>query len=268
MTKSLKYDFHIHTKYLGCGNSTMEVSSIVNECERLGITSLAITDHLNSLDKLKLHVLIRKDIEKLDTEIDVYFGAELNFTGYDQEFAFSQEIKEKYGFQFAIAGIHSTYLKEYDIKKLVDIQHKHHLKTCQDSLVQVLVHPYWFGKSEFDKNGWPWFNSMKAVPETYVRELGRVARETGTAIEINGCANLNNPAFSQDYVKEYFDYLSILAEEGVIFSLGSDAHDISHLAAIQSTWQVIERLGLSQDRIWQPECKPMVGGTARAVPIS
>jgi len=254
-----KYDFHIHTKYLGCANATMEIPSIVKECERLGVVSLAITDHLNTLDKLELHVPIREDIEALDTEVEIYFGVELNFTGCDQGFAFSQEIKEKVGFQFAIGGIHATYLEQYDLRKLVDIQHRHHLRTCQDPLVQVLVHPYWFGKGEFDKHGWPWFDSMKVVPETYVRELGQVSRETGTAIEINGKANLRNPAFSQDYVEEYFDYLSILAEEGALFSLGSDAHDLSHLEAIQDTWHMVERLDLSQDRIWRPECKPMIG---------
>jgi len=237
----------------------MEIPSIVKECERLGVVSLGITDHLNTLDKLELHVPIREDIEALDTEVEIYFAVELNFTGHDQGFVFSQEIKEKVGFQFAIGGIHATYLEQYNLKKLVDIQHRHHLKTCQDPLVQVLVHPYWFGKGEFDKHGWPWFDSMKVVPETYVRELGQVSRETGTAIEINGKANLRNPAFGEDYVEEYFDYLSILAEEGAIFCLGSDAHDLSHLEAVRESWQMVERLHLSQDRIWRPECKPMIG---------
>jgi len=239
----------------------MEIPSIIGECKELGVVSLGITDHLNTLDKLALHRPIQEDIERLeDPDVEVYFGVELNFTEYDRGFAFDQAIKEEYGFQFAIGGIHSAYLEEYDAKKLVDIQHRHHLKTCQDPLVHVLVHPYWFGKGEFDRNGWPWFNSMKVVPEAYVRELGQVARETNTAIEINGAANLKNPAFSEDYVEEYADYLSILAEEGALFSLGSDAHDLSRLGAIQAAWHMVERLGLSPDRIWRPEGEPMVGG--------
>ena len=36
---------------LGCGNATMEIPSIVRECERLGVAALGITDHLNTLDK-------------------------------------------------------------------------------------------------------------------------------------------------------------------------------------------------------------------------
>ncbi len=258
-------DFHIHTQYLGCANATMEVPAIIKECEKIGVKTLGITDHLNSLDKLERHVFIRKDIDELDTPIAVYFGVELNFLGVDGEFAFSPEVQEQAGFQFAIGGIHSTYLESYDLGKIVDIQHRHHLKTCRDPLVDVLVHPYWFGKGEFDRKGWAWFDSMQAVPERYARELGQAAKETGTAIEINASANLLNPANNDRYVKEYIAFLSVVAEEGASFSLGSDAHDIGHLKNVRSAWQVAEQLGLTPDRIWQPTGKPMVGRAPKTI---
>jgi len=238
----------------------MEIPAIAQECKRLGVTALGITDHLNSLDKLEPHLLIKSGIEASTPEMDIYFGVELNFTAADGGFAFSPEVKEQYGFQFAIGGIHGTYLQRYDLKALVDVQHRHHLKTCQDPLVDVLVHPYWFGKGEFDRKGWSWFDSMQAVPESYARELGQAARETGTAIEINACANLDNPAYSNEYVEEYIAYLAIIAEEGACFALGSDAHDVQRLGNIQTAWQVAAQLHLTTDRIWQPKCQPMVGG--------
>jgi len=259
MTDTPKLDFHIHTKYLRCANETMELPAIVEECRQLGVTALGITDHLNTLDTLDLHLLIKRDIEALEPAMDVYFGVELNYMAMDGAFAFSQEVKEQYGFQFAIGGIHSTYMDTYDLKTLVDIQHRHHLKTCEDPLVDVLVHPYWFSSGEFKSKGFPWFDSMKAVPESYARELGQVARDTGTAIEINGCANLDSPSFSDRYVKEYVEYLAIIAGEGARFSLGSDAHDIGRLKPILRVWQVAEQLGLSTDRVWKPECPPLVG---------
>lgn len=248
-------DFHIHTKYLKCANETMEIRAIIRECERLGVTQLGITDHLNTPDKLELHRFIRDDIAELETDIEVYFGVELNFMACDGEFAYSPEVREQMGFQFAIGGIHSTYLEEYDLRKIVDIQHRHHLKTCNDRLVDVLVHPYWFGKREFDNKNWPWFDSMAAVPEGYVRELGQAAKETGTAIEINGSAIFANPAYSERFREEYLDYLAILAEEGACFSLGSDAHNIGKLETILSCWRVIEQLGLGPERIWRPSCE-------------
>jgi histidinol phosphatase-like PHP family hydrolase len=258
MTEMPKCDFHIHTKYLGCANATMEIPAIVQECQRLGVRQLGITDHLNSLDKLDRHQLIKQEIESLTPGVDVYLGVELNFDAADGAFAFSAEIKEQYGFQFAIGGIHGTYLDTYDLGKIVDVQHRHHLKTCRDPLVDVLVHPYWFGKGEFDRKGWPWFDSLQAVPESYARELGQTAKETGTAIEINAGANLRNSTYSDTYVKEYIAYLAIIADEGPCFALGSDAHDIHRLGEIQAAWQVVEQLNLAADRIWLPKCQPMV----------
>jgi histidinol phosphatase-like PHP family hydrolase len=262
MTSYPRCDFHIHTKYLKCANETMEVPAIIRECERLGVKQLGITDHLNTLEKLDLHRSIREDIEALETDIEVYFGVELNFLARDGAFAFSAEIKEQYGFQFAIGGIHGTYLNEYDPRAIVDIQHRHHLKTCGDPLVDVLVHPYWFGKGEYDNKGWPWFDSMNAVPESYARELGQAARETGTTIEINGSAILASPNYSERFVREYLDYLAILAGEGACFSLGSDAHDIHKLETIRSVWQAAEQLQLAPERIWRPRCG-CAGGSSR-----
>lgn len=263
MTEIPSFDFHIHTKYLGCANQTMEVPAIVQECRRLGVTALGITDHLNSLDKLELHLPIKRDIQSLAPEMDLYFGVELNFTSADGGFAFSREVKEQYGFQFAIGGIHGTYLDTYDLKKIVDVQHRHHLKTCRDPLVDVLVHPYWFGKGEFDKKGWPWFDSLQSVPESYARELGQTAKETSTAIEINACSNLTNPAYSERYVKEYIEFLAVVAAEGCCFALGSDAHDIGRLKDIRMAWQVAKHLNLPADRIWHPQGQPLKGACRR-----
>ncbi|OPZ91062.1 MAG: putative hydrolase [candidate division TA06 bacterium ADurb.Bin417] len=236
----------------------MEIPAIVQECKKVGVKSIAITDHLNRLEFLPKHRPILSDIQALsDPGLEVYFGVELNFTGCDEGFVFNEEIKAEYGFQFAIGGIHSPYVQEYDLKKIIDVQHRHHLKTCEDRLVDVLVHPYWFSTRSFEVNQWPWFSSMRAVPRSYVRELAQVARETGTAIEINASANLEFLRFPESYVKEYLEYLGLLAEEGVTFSLASDAHDIGSLQRIRSAWKVIEDLRLPPERVWRPRVQPL-----------
>jgi histidinol phosphatase-like PHP family hydrolase len=255
-----RYDFHIHTTYLGCANETMTIPAIVAECSRLGLKTLAITDHLNTRDRLPLHENIRDDILALETEIPVYFGVELNFQGRDGDFAYSAQVRDEMGFQFAIGGIHGTYLDTYDLEALIRIQHRHHLRTCEDPLVQVLVHPYWFPRGEFDRQGWPWFETMQHVPNSMAQELGQASKETGTAIEINACANLVNSNYGADYVAEYVDYLGIIAAEGATFSLASDAHDIGQLEAVTAAWNVAEMLGLSEEQIWRPEGEPLVGG--------
>lgn len=253
-------DYHIHTTYLGCANETMSVEAIFRECERAGVESIAITDHLNRFEQADKHLGIRDDIERIDTPLEVFFGVELNFTGYREGFAFNEEVRERIGFQFAIGGIHRPYLDEYDLDRLIAIQHEHHLLTCANPAVDVLVHPYWFGWKWFRDTGFPWFDSVKVVPESLTRELGQAARESGTAIEINADANLVNPRNPPGYVDEYVDYMAILADEGVMFSLSSDAHDVGQLKNVRRSWEVAERLGLTADRIWRPDCEPMRKG--------
>ena len=77
-----KIDYHIHTHYLKCANETMVVADIVRKCEELGVESLAITDHLNALDRLPGHVSIREDLGKVKSKLDIHFGVELNFGNY------------------------------------------------------------------------------------------------------------------------------------------------------------------------------------------
>ena len=260
--ESPRHDFHIHTKYLKCANETMEVPDIVKECERIGVTALALTDHMREdIETLSLHSDILREIEQLDTDLDVYFGVELNFTGCDEGFFYSEEIRDRVGFQFAIGGIHHPYaVGEYDVKKVVDVQHRHHLRTCADPLVEVLVHPYWFSMNEYARNEWPWFGTMDAVPEPYARELGQAAKETGTAIEINAHGNVViNAAHDEGYVEQYFDFLSIIAEEGAMFSIGSDAHQIHKLEGIGDAWRMVERLYLPVERFWRPNGESLAG---------
>ena len=59
--------------------------------------------------------------------------------------------------------------------------------------------------------------------------------------------------------EEYIAYLVVIAEEGPMFALGSDAHDIGRLETIATAWEVAARLGLDGERIWQPKGRPMAG---------
>jgi histidinol phosphatase-like PHP family hydrolase len=251
-----KYDFHIHTKYLKCADETMDVKDIIKKCESLGITKLAITDHLNNFESAKKHLLIAEDLKRIETDVDVYFGVELNYMGSGREFVYNEELKEDIGFQFAIGGIHNTYVDEYDIKKIIDIQHKYHIKTCENSLVSALVHPYWFWKEPFKKNGWPMENPLKSIPKSYIRELAQASKATNTAIELNACSCLLYTAFGEDFPQYYEEYAATLASEGAIFALGSDAHSIGELEKIEACFYLVEKLGLDERQIWKPDFLP------------
>ena len=101
------------------------------------------------------------------------------------------------------------------------------------------------------------FGDLAAVPESFMRELADAAVETHTAIEVNTEAILVNPDYSPRFQAQYRDYLSLLNERGVYFSLGSDAHDINALESIQAAQQMVRDIGIPQERIWQPSAPPV-----------
>lgn len=247
-------DYHIHTFYQGCGNHTMTVEAIVRRAEALGLTSLAITDHLNHVGMLDKFPLIQRDLEVVETEVEIFFGCELNFLACDGEFPYSEKIRDDYGFEVAIGGIHSVYLSESDDRKLVDIQHRHHLRTLDSPLVDVLVHPYWFGKSDFESSGVPWWDDLlDHVPESYVVEVAQASAAYGKPIEVNGAAIFYNPDYSNRFKASYIQYLRLLNENGALFTVASDAHDISHLGVTSYVEGVLDGLGVQPERIWRPK---------------
>jgi len=251
-------DYHIHTLYLKCGDETLTIENIYARCKELGITSIAITDHLNKREYLPEHFKIKRDMEATPTDLEVFFSVELNVLDRDCTWPYDEEVKMEAGFQFAIGGVHGTWIDEYDIDRLVRVQHDMLCKCAASPLIDVVVHPWWFGKGEFERKGFPWFDDMSVVPEKLSREFARVAKEHGTAIEINANAIFLCPSYSDRFKEQYKDYIRVLMDEGPMFSICSDAHNINQLGSTRVVEDILEEIGVPDEQIWTPH----VGKTA------
>jgi len=245
-------DYHLHTIYLKCADETMTVANIYRRAEELGLTSLGITDHLNQLQFLPEHEKIKRDMDALEPPLEVFFGVELNLLNVVGDIPYSAEIRDQLGFEFAIGGIHSTYLETYDLQRLVEIQHQHHLRFARDPLIDVVVHPWWFSLGEFQQKGFPWFDDLSAVPEEFHVELAQTAREHGTAIELNACAIFCNPAYSDRFKAQYREYARLLMEQGVLLSISSDAHSLNQMGTTRVVEDLLDELGLPDEQVWTP----------------
>lgn len=246
-------DCHIHTFYQRCANETMTIPNIVRKAEKLGLRKIAITDHLHDFGQLEAFRYIKKDIEAVRTEIEVFFGVELNFMSRGGEFAYNEKIHEEYGFEIVIGGIHSAYTDSENIEEILEIQHEHFMKTIQHPLIDVLVHPLWFPRHEIASRPPEfWEELILAVPDYYVDDWAGASISRGCAIEVNSHAIFYNPAFSDRFKLSYIDLLRRLAEKNVLFSTGSDAHDINTLGASDYAEGVLRGIGAGEDRIWKP----------------
>lgn len=253
-------DYHLHTLYLKCGDETLTIENIYARCKELGITSIAITDHLNKREFLPEHLKIKRDIEATPTELEVFFAVELNVLDRDCTWAYDEGIKEEAGFEFAIGGVHGTWIDEYDIDELVRVQHDMLCKCAADPLIDVVVHPWWFGKGEFERKGFPWFDDMSVVPPELSREFAQVAKAHETAIEINAGAIFCCANYSDRFKEQYKDYVRLLKEEGVLLSVASDAHSIDQIGRTRVVEDILEELGVPDEQVWTPQVGKSLGG--------
>lgn len=252
------YDFHIHTTYLKCANETMTVPAILQRCESLGLQTIAITDHLNAPQFLPQHELIKRDLAAAETPLEVFFGCEVNVIDKNTGAVSIDEAQLRQGgFEVVIGGVHSSYHDTPDKRGIVDLQQKLMLAVIANPLVDVLVHPWWFGGNEFRPGGpMEWFRDMSEVPDDYARELGEAALAHDTAIEANWSAIWGCPTYTDqapDFIAGYNHYFKTIADTGVKISISTDAHNIDQLNGIHPLRERLDTLGIPDSQLWRPE---------------
>lgn len=247
-------DYHIHTYYQRCGNETLTIPNIVRKLEECGLTSIAITDHLNRLEQLETFRFIKADIEAVETKLDVFFGVELNYQGCDGEFAYSRQIHDDWGFEVVIGGIHSTYTDSQDMAEVLEIQHRHFMKTLQNPLLDVLVHPFWFGRGEVQAREPEWWEELIAtIPDEYVEQWAQTSAKNRCAIELNVAAIFYYDAMSKGFREGYVEFVDRLKDAGALFAVGSDAHDVSQLGRTDYAEGLLDGLRVPDEQVWRPE---------------
>jgi histidinol phosphatase-like PHP family hydrolase len=246
-------DYHIHTFYQRCGNETLTVPNIVRKAEERRLTSIAITDHLNHFGQLEAFKYIKADIQAVRTEIEVFFGVELNFQRMDGEFAYNEDIHHEYGFEVVIGGIHSTYTDSDDVGEVLDIQHRHFMKTLENPLVDVLVHPFWFSRPEVAAHPPEWWEQLLAgIPDDYIEAWAQASAKNRRAIELNVSAIFYYDAMSPRFRAHYVDFVQRLKEAGALFAVGSDAHDAWQIGTTDYVEGLLDGLRVPEEQIWRP----------------
>jgi histidinol phosphatase-like PHP family hydrolase len=244
-------DLHIHTHYLGCADETMTIPAIVAEAERVGLETIAITDHLNGPQFLDKHRPILADLENTETDGDITFGVEVNSCGPGTgEVTITEDEIKELGFELVIGGVHNSYFDESDPEGIIELQQELMLDVARHPLIDVLVHPWWFSKREFEDGIMSWLTDMSRIPNDYAKELGQVAAEHDTAVEANGCAIFTNPCYTPQFIEDYLEYLCAIAAEGAKISICSDAHNIEHMASAPIVGRALREAGVTPDQLY------------------
>ena len=246
-------DLHIHTDRCRCGNETMTVPAVLERCQELGYTAIAITDHYNGPQHLEAQHLIREDLRGYDGPLAVTWGVECTVADAAQgTLTVEADFVDEMGYEFVIGGPHGRY-EETEPEAIIATQHRLMLATIQNPIVNSLVHPWWFSRLEWERGTMNWFEDMSLIPDWHVEELAAACVESGTSVEMNATGILGHPHYSEKMLADYSDYIAALSERGVTFTLCSDAHDISKLEHAKNAAKFVADAGVPDEQIAVPE---------------
>ena len=99
----IDYDLHIHTEY--CGHARgMTVPAILERAEAMGLSTIAITDHIFKQADHSIIQQIREDVAAYGPSVKVYIGAEVDV---DSAYADGRLVTDDLdGLDIVIAGFH------------------------------------------------------------------------------------------------------------------------------------------------------------------
>ncbi len=202
--KDIRGDFHAHTNYSDGANTLEEM---VAAARSLGYDYLCLTDH-----SVGLRVARGLDVERLKKKRAHLDRLNKKLKGFRLPFATEAEIDADgridypadilRTFDVVVAAVHSGFKqsKAQLTRRIV--------RACQNPNVHVIAHPT--GRQ------WP----ARPSYEVDFDEIFKVARETNTALEING----------HPMRMDLGDIPARAAKEaGVRLVIGTDAHDAAHL---------------------------------------
>jgi len=251
-------DTHVHSWRSFVGAPNMKLMNIANMAETQGINVVAITDHLMKSDDIKGLKLTKHDIEvfnsSLESNVRILFGVEVCEVDNTGQTLLTKELVDDLEFDLIIGGVHNTHIKMgSSLQEMVVRQHQHHIMMINNPYIEVLVHPWWLDKDEFSRFGIDWPFDMSFIPKELTIELARASNQTGTYIEISTMSGLCNKDTSDRFHLDLLDYYKLLNDEGALFTIGTDAHEVSEIGTYSLAKQLIKQVGIDESRFYLPK---------------
>jgi HisJ family histidinol phosphate phosphatase len=245
-------DYHIHTVYCGHAEHDMTVANIVKKAEDIGLTSMAITDHVYLKEDLPHLDWIKKDLQNVRFNLELFLGVEIEMDCTSQDGRAQTEIPKV---DFVIGGTHVFPGTDIGWYKKVNFSKKEKLRiyrawfkwmknVIKRGEVNILAHP-------------GMLIAQNSIIEKFsgnvladFEELFSLAKVKGVGIELNeACAS----KLTAEEKETYPQVVQIAMEKGLIISLGSDAHSLERIGKKDWCQEVADRLNFEDARLFRPE---------------
>ncbi|MEN8128091.1 MAG: PHP domain-containing protein [Planctomycetota bacterium] len=218
----IDYDFHIHTEY--CGHAAgMSVEAILLQAEELGLSAIAITDHIFKRADRAIIEKIRTDVAAYGPDLKVFVGAEVDV---DADYADGRFVADTFeGLDYVIAGFHyvptvGNYPRTPEDnplhdKEFMDVWASSLLGIVNNPGVHTLAHPGRLLAASMDLD--VHFEDALCVFE----KAAALSAKNETAWELNELTGYRLPPQWQG---QWHRIYQIALDAGVKLVYGSDAH--------------------------------------------
>jgi histidinol phosphatase-like PHP family hydrolase len=240
MNSKLNYDLHIHTEY--CGHAPgMTVAAILERAEAMGLSSIAITDHIVSHDDHAVIQKIRADVDAYGPSLKVYVGAEVDVDYQHTDGRLVTDVFE--GLDYVIAGFHyvptvghypwSRQDRRLDEETFLDVWENSLLGVVSRPGVHTLAHPGRMLAACMDLE--VYFEHGLRVFE----KAAALSARNNIAWELN---ELTGRRLGTYWQEQWYRIYEVALDAGVKIVYGSDAHTSDSVGMCTFAETVLEKL--------------------------
>jgi histidinol phosphatase-like PHP family hydrolase len=224
----LRYNFHIHTTFSGCAKPDMILKDIVAEAERCGLEIIALTDHSNLGDNLRVvsenTPLLREQLAAVETDVKVLIGSEISAYAVGK-YSETKEFCETLDYRLYSQNHYHLSFWEQPEDKSPRGYAVHMLAVLEELFksgrADCVAHPFSGGYirtlSEEEKLKVP-----DCITDNELGDILEKGERAGCAWEINA----GEFCFLSKFSKRYWD---IGREVGVHFNFGTDGHTLKNV---------------------------------------
>jgi putative hydrolase len=235
-------DWHTHTCY---SHGVGTVLDNAYAAQRRGLKEIAIADHGPAnlfgvgVGNLDTFACIRSDIEEAKRQVSgvkVLYAAEANVIDTDGTIDIPLPMQDV--FDLLLIGLH-ILVKPRSLWRAMPIAYSNIMaKVCRQGERQALVKNTDMLVAAVHRNRVHIVTHPGYRLPIDTRELAKACVVTGTAMEINS-----------GHRHTTCDYLRRAAETGVLFAIGSDAHEPRRVGDLTAGWNLARQAGLDPQQI-------------------
>lgn len=274
-------DWHIHSE--ASYDADLKVPDLIRIAKEKGIKQFGITDHVNYPFMVK-HLERSRELYLANKTEGFHFGVELTTTPKSQyDFALkhpadaddrktwlrgyippifkkdgialslSDEELERCEVEYVVAGAHWSFSPIQSRKAAIKSYTEQQLFIAEQKCVDIIAHPWWIYMSVFVKNGMqagPWFDDFSIIPQSIHEEFAAAVLENKKMVELNTDFFVSG-SYTDDFKKQYAEYICMLHEKGIPITIGSDLHG-NYTAHHDEVRRYMEPLGFTKETFATP----------------